>query len=240
MRFSALSGCITILLLFCIGCSGTYSDVPIEKDTAFLFASEKEQVLEGSLFAEDQAVLSNEAIDKILSSKIQLPQNAKVSVIRFFQRQNDYWWSEELAMLDQQIMNDFIVSLQSSNRVALAEFLPSMLVPVKMTISRMRAAAARTQSDILIIYRPKIRTFTKYKFLGDDETKAFCSVEAVVMDVRTGVIPFSTVASESYFTKKTASDLNSYETSCRAEQEAIAKALKKVAAQLTRYLNSAS
>ena len=55
------------------------------KDAAPLMSSSEYQArppLEASLFPSDQAVLGDEAIKRILSSKVELPEKAKVAVMK--------------------------------------------------------------------------------------------------------------------------------------------------------------
>ena len=60
--------------------------VAMHKEAAPLMSSQEYQArppLEASLFPSDQAVLGDEAIKRILSSKVELPGKAKVAVMKF-------------------------------------------------------------------------------------------------------------------------------------------------------------
>jgi len=194
-------------------------------------------VIEGSLFAEDQAAISNEAITAILSSKVRLPSENRVAVLRAVSPRSRYW-SEDMVRLDQKITDDFINRLKTSKRVTEAFFVPSILAPKSMTVSQMRAAAARTQAGLLVVYRPTTETFAKYRFMGKDETKAYSTVEAALMDVRTGIIPFTSMATETEAAAKASKDFDFYETILNAQQQATRKALEKVGADIVAFLDS--
>src|SRR5688572_28435711 len=99
-----------------------------------------------SLFQGDQAVLSNQDIDKILSAKVRSPADARVAVIRLGQRYPwPWWWSEDLAQLDQQTMSGLMEKLRGSERVSEVLLVPSMLTPPVMSVPYLREAAARMQ-----------------------------------------------------------------------------------------------
>lgn len=191
-----------------------------------------------SLFPGDQAVLSNEAIETILSSKITLASDARIAVIRV--RQPGYrWWSHELAKLDQDIIERLLNRLTACERVASAALLPSMLMPRRLTVPHVRAAAARYQADLVLLYQSSSYTYAKQRFLGADETKSHCIVEAVLLDTRTGIIPFSTIASETYGAKKERDDLSFNETMWKAEMTAVGRALDEIAGEVAAFLDQA-
>jgi hypothetical protein len=111
-----------------------------------------------------------------------------------------------------------------------------MLVPEQRTVPYLREAAARYQADLLLAYRTNCRTFQKYKFIDPNETKAYCSIEAVLLDVRSGIVPFTLVSSNEFSAVKEAGDTNFNETIKKAEMSAVAKSLNQVATQLTAFL----
>jgi len=54
------------------------------------------------------------------------------------------------------------------------------------------------QADLLLIYRPTSRSYQKSQFLKKDATRAYCNVEVAVLDTRTGVVVYTTRASENF------------------------------------------
>jgi hypothetical protein len=191
-----------------------------------------------SLFKGDQAVLSNEDIEKILSSKITLPAKAKVAILRFTQREPWAISSDEMANLDENVQANFISKLASSTRVRDVAFLPSLLTPKDMTVPKLREAAARFQADLLLVYRTGSHAYSRQKVFSPDETRAYCVVEAVLLDVRTGIVAFSSLVTENYTAKKAPGEVNFSETIQKAEQEAIGRALGKIANDLAAFLNA--
>jgi hypothetical protein len=239
MRYLLVSACIG-LIVGMAGCGEQYEGLRAEGlyGSEIEFYREDKNTIEESLFKEDQEVISNEAIDKILSSKIILPEKGKMSILRFSDRQRWFYWSEELSQLDEQITSEFKNKIQTSKRLEQVSFIPSMIIPKQMTISQMRAAAARMQSNFLLVYRTSTRTYEKYRFLGQDETKAYSTVEAILMDVRTGTIPYTSIKTEAFTSRKTEKEMEFYETIRTAEQQATKKALNKIADELVEFLNT--
>ncbi len=119
-----------------------------------------------------------------------------------------------------------------------ASFLPSLLVPEQRTVLFLREAAARYQADLLLAYRTNCRTYERYRMVSQNETRAHCSTEAVLLDVRSGIVPFTVVASKEFSATRERDDMNFRETVRRAELAAISESLGEIASQLNRFLVS--
>ena len=116
--------------------------------------------------------------------------------------------------------------------------LPSLLIPDMKSAATLREAAARYQSDLLLVYRTSSRTYSQRKWLSPDEARAYCTVEAVLLDTRTGMAPFTAVASEDYIATSSRDDFHRWETAERAELEAIVKAASSIADSLAAFIGS--
>lgn len=115
-----------------------------------------------------------------------------------------------------------------------------MLVSEKRTIPALREAAARFQADLLLAYRSSCQSYQKYRVLDPNESKSYCSVEAILLDIRSGVILKSLVSTEDFTAKKSSSDTNFNETIKKAELEAVANALGNVASEIVVFMEQAS
>ncbi|MBI5095628.1 MAG: hypothetical protein HZB26_24735 [Candidatus Hydrogenedentes bacterium] len=80
--------------------------------------------------------------------------------------------------------------------------------------------------------------YYKYRTLKSDQAKAYCSVEAVLLDVRTGIVPFTSAAVAEFLAQKDKDSFTFSEAVDAAEQEAAGKALLEVAGDLTKFLNA--
>jgi hypothetical protein len=227
------------LALLAIGCAESGELVGAHAAAGMLEPMEASRpTLAESLFKEDTKVISNEDFAKILSADVRVPENAHLAVVRFGQLPYWWGWSENFVRMNQQIDNDFLNRLKQSNHLRKVSYLPSLVTPREMTIPYLRQAAARFQADALLIYRTSTRTYDSQKWFKKDESKAYCTVEAILLDTRSGVVPFSTVVTEFFTTQRSDSDSDISETSAKAEQQAIAKAWLELADQTAEYLSN--
>lgn len=191
--------------------------------------------LQESLFKGDQAVLSNQDIDRILTARITLDDRHRLAVLRLNSRNI---WFQEIADIDAQNSERFLRAL-SSTQLTQVRFMPALLIPERRTVPYLREAAARFQADLLLIYGTRIQTFRRDRLIGTDEVHAEAAVESVLLDVRTGIVIHTAQTAESIAAKKAPGDLNFAQTIAKAEAEATGKALLKLAAAVVAFVNSA-
>lgn len=190
-----------------------------------------------SLFPADAAVLPDDAIARILAHEWKAPASARLAVLRIGQRSPFLRWSGEFAQLDAQLRDEILGALRGGERVAAVSELPSLLVPREQTVGHLREAAARYRADLLLAWRGDCRTYGRSRLFSPDETKAYCDVEAVLLDVRTGIVPFAQSASRELTTTKAKDELSSAEASRRAELRATADALQDVTRGVLAFLS---
>lgn len=190
-------------------------------------------LLQQSLFRSDQELLSNEEIETILSSRIQIPRDGHLTVLRLGSTDELLVWAFLTGT-----SNPFS-SVAENPRLSRLSWLPSLLVPEKLNVPALREAAARFQADLLFLYRTPCQQFTSYRLFGPDTGKTYCVAEGLLLDVRTGVIPFSTATAREVKVRQSEEDIHFYETMRRAESETSAEALADLAAQLSSFLASA-
>ena len=188
------------------------------------------------LFGTTGGVLADKDIDRILNYRLALPAKNRIAILRL--SKDSFWrfYSGDFTQLSESIAKDFVGQLRKSARVYDASFLPSMLVPEHRTVPYLRESAARYQADLLLAYRTQCRTFEKYKFIDPNETKAYCVVEAVLLDIRSGIVPFTVVTSNQFTARKEQGDINFNETIKKAELAAVSKSLKEAATKLNEFL----
>jgi hypothetical protein len=200
-----------------------YSDSSVTDGSSDLFGS-------GEL-------LSDVEIERILNYRLKLPEKNRVAILKL--SKDSYWqhYSNDFTQLNDSISREFIQTLVKSDRIYDASFLPSMLVPEKRTVPYLREAAARYQADLLLVYRSSCRSYQKYRFVSPVETKAYCSVEAALLDIRKGIVPFTSVSTNEFKTVKDPADTNFNETKMKAELETVSKSLGEVAKELVEFLS---
>ena len=195
--------------------------------------ADPEPSLQESLFKGDQAVLSNQDIDRILSAHIDLSDRRRLVALGIGPRNI---WLPEVAVIDEQNSVQFLKALASAPNLTQVRMMPQLLVPEKRTVPYLREAAARFQADLLLVYATRIRTFQRDRILAASEVNAEASAEAVLLDVRTGIVVQSAHTSEAIAAKKAPTDLNFAQTVAKTQEEATGRALLKLADSVTAFL----
>jgi hypothetical protein len=190
---------------------------------------------EGSLFAGDAETLSDDAIQRILDYRYEPPALSRIALMPFG-RETWSSWSEELAIAADNLQVKVLNDLRASPKVYDASYLPSILVPETRTVPHLREAAARYQADLLLVYGTYCQTFGRYRLFRRDESRAYCRVEAILLDTRTGLVPFTTVATRSFDVVESDTDKNFRETRLRAQLDATASAFGDVSTAIVAFL----
>jgi hypothetical protein len=197
-----------------------------------------------SLFPSDQAVMSDEAVARILSSKLELPARAKVALMKFPDAEGSrfygrsYWRDEEYLKLQQSQVDTLTQALVASDQIAEVRPLPSLMTPSRVSIPVLREAAVRMQADLLLVFRVGSDTYSQYRAFAKDKVKAYSTCELVMLDVRTGLVPFTRVTSRERLELKKPTELELSETMRRAEEASAAEALKAAAEDLVSFVKS--
>ncbi len=204
--------------------------------------------LESSLFRGDQDFVSEEAVQRILTSKITLPPRAKIAILKYESPSDErlaityygayYSRSESYIKLQQELLDTVQSKLLASGRISEAAALPTMLVPRQPTISMLRQAAVRTQANLLLVYRTTSDVYYDYRLFKVDQVKAYSTVEAILMDVRTGIIPFTSVATKDILSDRLDKDVDREEAMKRVQKQASLLSLTTVSNDLAKFLKS--
>jgi hypothetical protein len=191
------------------------------------------------LFPSDSNILSDNDIKKILSFNYQPQKLNRIVVIPVGQMQ---WsgWSGELDKAEAEVQRMFINKLKQAEPIYDASYLPPLLIPEDKSIAHLRAAAAHYQSDLLIIYKASFADYEKYRLSNPDKAQAYCNLEAVLLDIRTGIVPFTLMVNRTFSTEEKKTDINFYETMRRTELFALESALNEVGNKIVDYLSNIS
>jgi hypothetical protein len=200
-----------------------------------------------SLFPSDQAVLGDEAVNRILSSKLELPAKAKLGLMKFPDAQgwssryygSYYWHNEEYLKLQQAQVDTLSKALLGSDHIMEVIPLPSLMIPRQMSIPVLREAAVRMQADLLLVFRVAGDTYSQYRLFARDRAKAYSTCELVLLDIRTGLAPFTRIATRERLELKQPGDIDLAETMRRAEERAATDALKTAADELVTFVKFA-
>ena len=237
MTMEKILRCVSLTAL-CFAGYGCISPVStVQRPESFVSA--QPQVFQQpavSLFAGDAEVLSDQAIADILGYQYQPPALSRIAIMPFGQ---EVWttWSSEFLVVTDELKQNLIDRLMESPQVYDASFLPTILIPEQRTVPHLREAAARYQADLLLVYRSACYSFERYRFFAADQTEGACTVEAVLLDVRTGLVPMSSIVSQSFSAEQNAEDFSFRETILRAQLAAVVAALGNVSGEIAEFLS---
>jgi hypothetical protein len=196
-----------------------------------------------SLLKSSQSSLSEEALKKILSSRVVLPKKGHLAIMRFPGPEHtalshfgsNYKSSESYLKTQSNYIESLTRKLKKSDRIIAVTLLPALLAPNDSGIPVLREAAVRLQADLLLAFRISSDI---YNNLDIDIAKAYCTVEAVLMDIRTGLIPYTTVVTRDSEQEHSVDDTDINDVRIRAETKAVLASLSVVADEITEFLSS--
>lgn len=191
-----------------------------------------------SLFNDKSTSISEENIQIILEGNYSLPNDLRVSIVKLGNNQSvrDYNWVNEAYLKSQQAYLDkFVDIFEQSNRIKRISVIPDILVSNNPTFTNIREAAVRTQSDIVVIYSINSNIYSKYRLFAKSDIKAFATIQFIIMDVRTGLIPFSTIVTNDFQSKKQDDELNENETVNRIKSKAVLLTIEEIGDQINSF-----
>jgi hypothetical protein len=151
-KFAVVSLVAVALISGCATSAVEESESGIARAQALGYAGElgeQQPALTVSLFRSDQAVMDDEAVRRALASRVALPAQARIALMKFPGAENAalryygswYWRNEDYLKTQQMHIDTVACKLTASERVAEVILLPSLLTPKEATIPVLREAA---------------------------------------------------------------------------------------------------
>jgi hypothetical protein len=219
------------LLLVAAGCSHLATDAPPPTTTL-----DHDPSL--PLFAADAAAISDAEIARILDTRIEVPGRLRMGVVYLdHQRRKDGRRIDLGDGADWPLVSQAFAGVLAHERVYDVSYLPRLVTPRTMTAGTLRASAARYQADWVLVFETGTTMHTKNRILGTDEARAICAAECVVLDVRTGLIAFSSRARVVLTRDEADEEWSLDETVAHLEQEAVEEAMTLNMERLVRFLD---
>ena len=194
-----------------------------------------------SLFDSKDRTISEENIQKLLSGKLVLPDTVKIAIYQYTKApRNRYYYSyysdEDFLKTQQSFIDTLLNKLSEASRVRKVVLIPNLMISSTPNITNMRETAVRLQADLLLVFAVTSDIYYKYRVFSKDEAKAYATTECMLMDIRTALVPFSTIVTKDFYSKKQDSDANLEELRKRTERMAIYKTLNVTGDRLLGYL----
>lgn len=229
MKFALYGFSVVLLSLFATGCATAQKDYSHFADRAY----QQQPALTQSLVSNAEP-LKEEAVRKLLSSKVTLPAQTRLALVRL---------SEGADGIGGEVSGSIAEGVYSrpawGPRVRSLTPLPELLLPKPISIDGLRRAALLLQADALVVLRPVSRGDWRHRAFAKNQGKALATVEVLLVDVRTGTVPYTALVSERIETEKSDADYDNYELRERARQLAEEKALLQVPTLVGKFLAAA-
>ena len=198
------------------------------------------EIITQSLFENKESTITEEGIQRLLNGKIQLPDTVRIAVLNMnstYTNYNRYYWNNEEAMKTERNNFELLKSkLDSTGRTKRVFLLPKLMTKSNPSLAQLRESAVRMQADLLLVFHIQSDIYYKYKMFKKNEVKGFATCEALLMDIRTGVIPFSDVLTHDVLLKKEDEYFNNEELRRRAIQQASKMTLETLGDDLYIFL----
>jgi hypothetical protein len=194
-----------------------------------------QEKLDQGLFGANDT-LSEEAISKLLSSKVVLPKNIRLAVVRV----SDFAapLRGEMQILDHDIAKDFYAKNKWGDRIVSVIPVPQAMLSKPVTLANIRKSAALLQADAVVVVRPVSISDSKYRVFEKDTSKATTTIEVLLLDTRTSAVPFTSVITETAELPNIAADYNQYEMQLRAQTESEKRALLQVPEAIEKFIKT--
>ena len=230
-----------VCIAFCVSCSTPRPAYSPNLSLAQEPARQEATTLTESLFEFKEATLSEAAIQQILASEIELPSDARLALLSYgstssYNYRYNFRNTEGYMKLQQEYIDILETKLEDTERLEKIILMPKLLIGSKPTIFTLREAAVRLQADLLLVFSVNSDVYYDYKFLKKNEVKAFATCEALLLDIKTGIIPFSEVVTrDTLLIKQDPNQLDDLFKK-RAENQAIKMTLTEIGKRLHNYL----
>jgi len=204
--------------------------------------TEVDTLITQSLFNDKNSIISEEGIQKILDGNYKLPQQLRVAIVNLENHQRRYYWNdwsdEDYLKSRQSYLDMFAENFKQSPRVVNLSVIPNLLISNAPSFTNLREAAVRMQADIVVIYSINSDIYSKYKFFTRPDIKAFATTQLIILDVRTGLVPFSTIITKDYLSQKKKEEMDNAEARSRIQNEAVLLTIKEIGQKITGFLNT--
>jgi hypothetical protein len=197
-----------------------------------------------SLFSDKAATISEEGIQKTLNGSYKLPAQLRVAIVRLEPAAagpyyRSYWRNEDYLKMQQSYLDVFTEKLQLSPRVTRISVVPELLISKTPSFTNIREAAVRMQADIVVVYSITSDIYSRSRLFSKTDIKAFATTQLIMMDVKTGLVPFSAVVTKDYLSKRKKEELEDAEARARAQHEAVLLTIFEIGQRIADFLKPA-
>jgi hypothetical protein len=188
--------------------------------------------LSGSIFPSDIERAGNDEIGKVLDGKIPIKEGGHLAVLPIG---NMYYVDSGHS---DDLRKKIAESLAGNKYIGDVCRVPRMLLAEKITVPIIREIGARLQCENVLVYTSYDNYRYKRHVFSKDEIRASLTVEAVLINVRTGCIPIAMTVDEESIVKELKSDDDKYEFIKRAQRLCLESGLMKACDRINKVLSA--
>jgi hypothetical protein len=218
-----------LIALSLAGCSSVHKDYEYMSEPA----NQTKDRLEGGLVGQNQE-LNEAGIQKILANRVVLPRQVRLAVVRLPAPGENHGLSE----INDETVSGFYQKNNWGPRIVSVIPTPELLLSKNPSISSLRQTAAYLQADAILVIKPMVRSDWKFMVFEKNKAIATSTLEVVLIDTRTGAVPYTTLVTEKASAVKSDQDFSEYEFELRAKKESETKAMLQVPQDVKTFLNS--
>jgi len=231
---------LLVLSIVVYGCGGSNKATSDAANVGGINYGEPDPIKQ-SLFDSKDRTISEENIQKLLSGKLVLPDTVRIAIYQYTKAPRNryyygYYSDEDFLKTQQSFIDTLLNKLSEASRVRKVVLIPNLMISSTPNITNMRETAVRLQADLLLVFAVTSDLYYKYRVFSKDEAKAYATTECMLMDIRTALVPFSTIVTKDFYSKKKDSDANLEELRKRTERMAIYQTLNVTGDRLLGYL----
>lgn len=229
MEIKFIAALVVLAGLLTVGCSTASKNTTYMNEDTY----KSREIIKTSIL--DGGEVSEEKIEKFLSGRISLPKEIIIGVVRLKESSDGLGFNK----VDDELAQKFYSSNSWGARVRSVVPVPSLLMSSPINLKGLRQTAALLQANMLVILSPITYTDSKYNWLQSDKVKGITNLEVIVMDTKTGAIPFTQVISETVELEADKNkDYDIYESMNRAKFESEKKAILQVSKAVGQFLST--
>lgn len=231
---------LAAILSFAASCTTTR---PVNNNLSGKYIS-GDTIITQSLFNDNTSTISEENIQRILEGNYKLIPQLRVAMINLEASSQlkkayvNYWNDEQYLKTQQSHLELFAEKFLQSSRVTKLSIIPNILISKSPSFTNIREAAVRMQADIVVIYSITGDVYSRYKLFSKSDIKAFATIQLIVLDIRTGLIPFSTIVSKDFLSQKKKEELDNAEAVRRIQNDAVLLTINEVGQKISIFLNA--
>jgi hypothetical protein len=229
---------IVAIFLYACGGSREASRVPgIETVRGY----EEPDPIRQSLFDSKDRTISEDNIQRLLNGKLILPDTVRIALYQYSRSPRNRYYTgyssdEDFLKAQQSFVDTLIHHISQSRRVKKIVLIPNLMISSTPNITSMRETAVRLQADFLLVFSITSDLYYKYRMFSKDEAKAYATTECMIMDIRSALVPFSTIVTKDFYSKKIDADANVEELRRRTERIAILETLTETGSRLANFM----